>query len=282
MMRGRVDFLWEVGPDTAEFLTDQSAVEVRSFLGQYAYAVMLNAARPVFGDPAVRRALNLGIDRAAIVQQGLKGRGVAADGPVWPRYWARDSRAPAVPYDRAGAAALLAGARRTPIEFTCLVPANFSILERMALLVQQQLGELGVRVRLESLPPNVFNTRIFRGDFDAAMLSVLGGPSAPMLHRFWHSPAAGVPRWNYWGYRNAGVDAALDAALDARDDRQFSEAIQRFEAAARDDPPAIFLAWTRTVQAVSRRFAVPAEHGGRDAIYVLSRWSLRRPGGGGP
>ena len=48
MMRGRVDFLWEVGPDTAEFLSDRTAVEVRSFLGYYAYALMLNSARPPF------------------------------------------------------------------------------------------------------------------------------------------------------------------------------------------------------------------------------------------
>jgi hypothetical protein len=45
-----------------------------------------------------------------------------------------------------------------------------------------------VRVRLESLPPDAFNRRIFSGDFDAAILSFLGGPSATVYHRFWHSP----------------------------------------------------------------------------------------------
>jgi peptide/nickel transport system substrate-binding protein len=281
MMRGRVDFLWEVGPDTAEFLRDQSSLEVRSFLGHYAYAVMLNSRRPMFKAPAVRRALNLAIDRAALVQQGLKGRGVAADGPVWPRYWARDPNAPAMPYIPDEAAAMLRASRSQPIEFTCLVPANFSILERMALLVQRQLSDINVRVRLESLPPDAFNRRIFSGDFDAVILSFLGGPSATVYHRFWHSPA-GSPRWNFWGYRNALVDASLEAALAASDEAQFSDAIHRFEAAVHDDPPAIFLAWNEAVQAVSRRFSVPAGNDGRDAIYVLSRWLPRQPGGGTP
>ena len=93
MMRGRVDFLWEVGPDTAEFLSDRATVEVRSFPGHYAYALMLNSARPVFRPSGVRRALNLAVDRPALVQQGLRGRGLAADGPVWPNYWAHDRRA---------------------------------------------------------------------------------------------------------------------------------------------------------------------------------------------
>jgi len=281
MMRGRVDFLWEVGPDTAEFLRDQSTIEVRSFLSYYAYSVMLNSARPTFKEPAVRRALNLAIDRETLVQQGLKGRGVPADGPVWPPYWARDRGAPAMPYDPAAAAALLQARPGGPIEFTCLVPANFSILERLALLVQRQLSDINVRVRLESLPPDAFNKRIVSGDFDAVLLPLLGGPLATTYHRFWHSPTD-VPRWNYWGYRNALVDVALDAALTAPGDRQFSEAIRQFEAAVHDDPPAIFLAWSQTVQAVSRRFAIPAENDGRDAIHVLGRWLLSRPGGGAP
>ena len=277
MMRGQVDFLWEVGPETAEFLSDRTAVEVRSFLGYYAYALVMNSAKPPFRRAEVRRALNRAVDRAAIVQQALKGRGVAADGPVWPRYWARDPGAAAMPRDRAEASALLSASRAGPVEFTCLVPANFSILERMALLVQQQLGEIDVRMRLESLPPDEFNQRIVSGQFDAVMLSILGGPSPAVFHRFWHS-AGEVKRWNFWGYRNGRVDAALDAALDAADDGQFAEAIRRFEAAVRDDPPAVFLAWNETVQAVSRRFLVPADSAGRDAMRALNRWRLRPPG----
>ena len=151
----------------------------------------------------------------------------------------------------------------------------------MALLVQQQLAEVGVRMRLESLPPDEFNERIVSGRFDAAILSILGGPSAAGFYRFWHS-AAHTRRWNFWGYRNALVDAALDAARDAASEEEFSGAIRRFEAAVRDDPPAVFLAWNQTVQAVSRRFVVPAEQAGRDAIYALHRWQFRRPGSAAP
>jgi peptide/nickel transport system substrate-binding protein len=285
MMRGEVDFLWEVGPDTAEFLSDRSTVTVRSYLSHYAYAVMLNSARPAFRPPAVRRALNMAIDRPALVSHALRSRGVPADGPVWPRYWARDPAAKAVAFDPSGAGALLRASGAGALEFTCLVPANFSILERVALVVQRQLGDIGVRMRLESLPPDAFNRRIFSGDFDAALVSVLGGPSATVFHRLWHS-SGDTPHWNFWGYRNAAVDAALDAAVDAREgtagEAAFSAAIARFEAAAREDPPAVFLAWNQTVQAVSRRFTLPRDSEGRDAIYVVNQWLLRRPGAGGP
>jgi peptide/nickel transport system substrate-binding protein len=284
MMRGEVDFLWEVGPDTAEFLSDRSTVTVRSYLGYYAYAVMLNSARPAFRQPAVRRALNLAVDRPTLVRQGLRSQGLPADGPVWPNYWARDAAAKPVAFDPAAAEALLHAAGADALEFTCLVPENFSILERMALVVQRQFGDVGVRMRLESLPPVAFTRRILSGNFDAALISIVGGPSATVYHRFWHSPGA-TPRWNFWGYRNADVDAALDAALEApageAGDEQFRAAIARFEAAVRSDPPAVFLAWNQTVQAVSRRFALPPDSNGRDAIYVLNHWRLRQPGADG-
>ncbi len=284
MMRGEVDFLWEVGPDTAEFLSDQSTVAVRSYLSYYAYAVMLNSARPAFRRSEVRRALNLAVDRPTIVRQGLRTRGLPADGPVWPRYWARDTAARPAAFDPAGAEALLHAAGAEALEFTCLVPADFSILERMALVVQRQFADVGVRMRLESLPPDAFELRILSGDFDAVLISVVSGPSATVYHRLWHSPGE-TPRWNFWGYRNAGVDAALDAALAAPaggpGEAAFGAAMARFEAAVRDDPPAVFLAWSQAVQAVSRRFALPPDSDGRDAIYVVNRWLLRRPGADG-
>jgi peptide/nickel transport system substrate-binding protein len=179
---------------------------------------VLNSSKPPFSSAAVRRAFSLAVDRAAIVQQALKGRGVAADGPIWPRYWARNPAAEPVAFDPARAEVMLRAAGAQALEFTCLVPANYSILERTALLLQQQLGAIGVRMRLELLPPDVFTQRIMSGQFDAAVNSILGGPSATAFHRFWHSPGA-TRRWNFWGYRNARVDEALDAALDAASEK---------------------------------------------------------------
>jgi len=252
MMRGQVDFLWEVGPETSEFLSGRSTVDVRSFLGFYAYSLMLNSARPPFRKAEVRRAFDMAVDRAVIVQQALKGRGVAADGPVWPRYWARDPRAPAAAFNPAEAGVLLR--RRTPGTNRVHVPraANFSILERMALLVQQQLGEIGVRMRLESLAvrrsqPAHRLGPVRRGD-DLDSRRALRHGLPPFLALGGRDEALellGLPQ------RPRGRGARLGARLRQR--QRIREAIRRFEAAVRDDPPAVFLAWNQTVQAVSRR-----------------------------
>jgi ABC-type transport system substrate-binding protein len=132
-------------------------------------------------------------------------------------------------------------------------------------------------MRLESVPPQDIDRHLGTGDFDAILLPILSGPYAWVPYRFWHSPGADR-RWNFWGYRNAEVDAALDAMPGARDDAEFTQALRRFEAAFNADPPAVLLTWNKTVQAVSRRFAVPAEANGRDALHFISRWTPRAPG----
>ncbi len=284
MMRGRVDFLWEVGPDTAEFLSDRATVEVRSFPGHYAYALMLNSARPVFRPSGVRRALNLAVDRPALVQQGLRGRGLAADGPVWPNYWAHDAARGADPDSTLARLAPRASgglaARRS--QFTCLVPANFAILERMALLVQRQLGDLDIRVRLESLPPDAFNRRLVlgrlrRGDHLGPGRAVGHGVPPPVALSGRHAAVELLGLQERPGRCRARRRARR--APTTRSSARRSGASRR---RSRDDPPAVFLAWNETVQAVSRRFVVPADSAGRDAAYVLNRWLLRPPGSAAP
>jgi peptide/nickel transport system substrate-binding protein len=288
MMRGRLDFLFEVGPDSAEFLSDQRSIDVRTFVGPYANMLLLNSGRAVFRPSNVRRALSLAVDRMALVQQGQKGHGVPASVPTWPNHWASSDTGRPVAFDPERAAALLlaarAGARRVPgpagtplLEFTCLVPEKFAVIERLALLVQRQLAEVDVRMRIASIPAEALNGRLDSGDFDAILLPFLSGPYASVPFRTWHSPGKSR-RWNFWGYQSAAVDAALDAMRDARDDAAFTQALRQFESAFEEDPPAILLTWNQTIQAVSHRFIVPEAATGRDALHFISRFALRQPG----
>ena len=62
-MRGEVDFLYEVGPESREFLESEASVELYSFLRNYVYGAVFNISRPIFGDPEIRKALNYAVDR---------------------------------------------------------------------------------------------------------------------------------------------------------------------------------------------------------------------------
>lgn len=281
MMRGEIDFLYEVGQESEEFVRGESSVSTFAFLRPYVFGVVFNSGRQPLNDERVRRALNFAVNRQLIVDQGLKGHGVPAYGPVWPAHWAYDQSAGGYAYDPGRAAAILDAAHKLStrssaqvssvgparLRFTCLLPENFSIWERMALLVQKQLFDIGVDMSLEALPADAFNQRIARGDFDAVFLEMVSGSTMSRPYFFWHSAGA----LNSFGYHNPAVDRALDAIRQAPDDQAYREAVGGLQQSVVADPPAIFLAWGQIARAVSRRFQIPSEPD-RDVLLSVSRW----------
>ena len=282
MMRGEIDFLYEVGQDAVEFVQGESSVNTFSFLRPYVFGVVFNSSRDPLKNQKIRQALNFGVDRQLLLNQALKGHGVVANSPVRPGHWAYDPTVVGYTYDPARAAAILNTfskvSRRIPIyqgaggparfHFTCLLPENFATWERMALFVQKQLFEIGVDMKLEALPSDEFNRRIAQGQFDAAVLE-FNGFSMSRPYVYWHSGGA----LNSFGYSDASVDEALDAIRRARDDAQHRAAVRRLQQAMIADPPAIFLAWGQTARAVSRRFHVTASTDS-DILSSVSSWQL--------
>jgi peptide/nickel transport system substrate-binding protein len=282
LMRGEVDFLYEVGQDALEFVQAENSLRVFSFLRNYVYGVVFNASRPPFNDPEVRKALNYAVDRQAIVKQAFRSRGIVATGPAWPQHWAYDGSVPGYPYDPPRASALLRASgvsistnhmqdRAAPsrLRFTCLLPENFALWEQMALMVQRNLAEIGVDMRLETMPVDAFNQHIASGDFDAVLLETIAGRNVSRPYFFWHSGS----KRNFWGYHSSAVDEALDGIRYAANDQEYRNAFRRFQIGIIDDPPAIFLAWGQTVRAVSRRFEVEASPNG-DVFATISTWRL--------
>jgi len=275
-MRGEADFLYDVGPETLEFLQSESSVALYPFLRAYVFGVVFNAKRPVFKDPELRRALNYAVNRASIVKQAFRSHAVAASTPAWPLHWAYDASIPGYAFDPERATASLeralkgkSGANAPRLAFVCLIPENFQLWERLALMVQRNLAEIGVDMALESMPLPQFNQRIAEGNFDAVLMEMVSGTSVSRPFFFWRSSGLA----NFSGYNNPSLDTALEDIRRADGDDHYREAFHRFQQAALDNPPAIFLAWGEITRAVSRRFDVVKAPGG-DIRMTISDWRL--------
>jgi ABC-type transport system substrate-binding protein len=152
-------------------------------------------------------------------------------------------------------------------QFNCLV---YPPLERIALIIQKQLFEVGVDMTIELAKVGDIVGRAARGNFDAFLLWQSSGRSLTFPYLFWHSPEPGRPVFLQSGYTAA--DAALDRVRYAPNDGEFRGAVAAFQQAIHDDPPAVFLAWEERVRAVNRTFHVPPQDPGRDVTYSLWRW----------
>jgi peptide/nickel transport system substrate-binding protein len=275
MMRREVDFLYEVGPESREFLESEASVRLYPFRRNYIYGVVFNAGRPLFHDNEFRKALNYAVDRRAIVERVFRGHASVASGPAWPLHWAFDPSAATYIHDPSRAAATLErmadSVSRTPanFRFVCLIPENFQLWESMALMVQRDLAKIGVNMLLESLPFEEYNRRIAEKNFDAVLIEMISGFNSTRPLWFWHSSGL----YNFSSYKNDLVDASLERIKRAPGEGEYREGFRQFQSATFEDPPAIFLTWGETARAVNRRFEVVKAPGG-DIRMTISDWQL--------
>ena len=189
MMRGEIDFLFEAPIDTHDFVDAGRGVQVFSFLHPYAYTLFFNVRTPVSRDASVRIALNQAVDRELLIERALRGHGVVASGPVWPRHWAYRSDLTCQHNPRLADQMLTDNGFRRPdapgsgqsdqmpsrLRFVCLVARDVSPFEQIVLLLQKQMYDIGVDMQVSSVPLRELSSRMAKGDYDAVLLPTLGG-----------------------------------------------------------------------------------------------------------
>jgi ABC-type transport system substrate-binding protein len=268
--------LHEVSRDAAEFVEAETTVKTYSFPRPYYIPLVFSVRHPILRNAEVRKAINEALDKATLIRDGLNGRGRPADGPIWPEHWAHSS--PAQPFafnpdaarltlDAAGLPARPSSDGHMParFSFTCLLFANDGRFQRLAVLVQKQLADVGIDMKLLPLTQSELVPRLASGDFDAFLFEMLGRPLSS-TYDFWHSHDGSHINT---GYRSA--DAVLDRMRGARSEEDVRSAVADLTKILHDEPPAAFLAWQSTSRAVSTTFDVAAEPN-RDILTSVWQW----------
>lgn len=276
MLRGELGMLYEVSRDAVDFVEAETTIRTYSFPRSYYIPFVFNVRHPVLRNKEVRRAINEAIDRNALIAGGLRGRGSPAEGPIWPGHWAYAASSERVGFnpdaarlrlDNAGFPVRPAerGAMPSRFALSCMV-INDSRFERLALLLQRQLSEIGVDLQLTAVSVDQFSERASKGDFDTFIFE-MAGRSLSWVYSFWHSPT-GTTLIDT-GYE-AG-DGVLDGIRRAHSDDEIRRGVADLMRVFHDDPPAAFLAWQVTSRAVSTRFDVSADPD-RDIFTNVWQW----------
>ena len=216
---------------------------------------------PILGDPDVRRAIGLALDRRLMVRAMFGNAGDVPYGPASPILWIRHG-APEPVRANPGEARRLLEARGwrdrdgdgvldragQPLALTIMLPNTSAIRRQMALQVQEQLRQLGVRVEVEQLDYSVYSERRNAGKFDVDFASTSQDPSPTGLSQGW-SCQGGT---NVARFCDPAVDSLLDAAARATDGagEAWHAVLRRIEA----DAPAVFMYAPTFMYAVHRRF----------------------------
>ncbi|MCB1808355.1 MAG: ABC transporter substrate-binding protein, partial [Candidatus Competibacteraceae bacterium] len=110
--------------------------------------ILINHSHEPLNDVRVRKALNLAIDIDAVVQAVTFGHGTPANSyiPAGGMFYNPDN--PRYPFDPEQAKALLAEAGVDDLVLDFVVQAGDANYEQIAVLVQDQLGKIGVQVNI--------------------------------------------------------------------------------------------------------------------------------------
>ncbi len=217
---GAVDYYGAQPHQVVRYKNDDAYQSFSSLGFGYTY-IGYNNRRPLFADPAVRRALGMAVNVADFVTYILYGEGKRITGP-YPQntQWYDPAVAP-LPYDPEAALALLEarGWRRNAdgwlekdgkiFEFNLITNSGNPIRKNIMTIAQNAWKKIGVKCNTQYFEWAVFlKDFVNTADFDAVVLGWSMGID-PDLYQLWHSSQTGPQQLNFVGYRNPRADELI-------------------------------------------------------------------------
>lgn len=228
---GDADLMWVEETAQIEQARGDSSLAVYAAPAA-ASSILLNLDREQFADVEVRRALAQAIDREAINAVVNQGEGSIIDSP----YSLLGDFAPTVDYpayDPDAAREVLEGEN---LSFSMTVTNRPSSIQR-ATALQSMLTEVGVTVEIEPVEAAAFGEVLMTGEFDSVefVTSIFGDPSGGALL------VASTAPYNFLGYANDEVDAALAEANATTDTAERAAAFETVSQQLATDLPVLWL-----------------------------------------
>jgi peptide/nickel transport system substrate-binding protein len=286
---GEADFFSPLRPEHLTELKRHAELREISLPGTDYFYVAFNLRLPIFASRELRRALTMAIDRDVLVRSVYDTLAGVAIGPTVRVFPTTDTTLKQIPFDPQRAKAILDSLgwrdtspdgfrKRNGVElaFTIICPTSSEARKKMAIGMQDGLKRIGVRMKIDRLEFNTFQSRLESRDFDAAFGQWQLGADPYSIAGLWGGASAREKKGqNAGAYANARFDAYVDSAISARtltaSRRYFTDAYQIII----DDAPAIWLSEPKTVIGLHRRIRPGSMRA--DAWWSdLGSWSIPR------
>ncbi len=127
-------------------------------------------------------------------------------------------------------------------------------------------------MQFQVVPLQEFNDRVSRGDFEAAFIDMISGPTPTRSYIWWRSTRQHQGLYNVFGYENARGEELFDVLRRTRNEAAIRSATAKLQRVLFEDPPAVFVAWDTRTRAISRRFVLPDDN--RDPMWALWKWTV--------
>ncbi len=279
--RGEIQLIDKLTPDLYERLRTEApgtAVDAGPTLdseslwfNQAKRAPISEHGKEWFRSASFRHAVSQAIQRADLCRVVYRGHATAAAGPVAPsnKLWFKQGLAP-VAFDPAGAAKLLAGdgfrldkgvlrdRGGNAVEFSLVTNAGSKTRERMAAMIQEDLGKVGIKINIVTLDfPSLIERMTRTLNYEACLLGLVNvDPDPSELMNILLSSASNHP-WNpsqkapetAW---EAEIDKLMLAQAGTADYKVRKKNFDRVQEIMREQEPVLYLLHPNSLSAVGR------------------------------
>lgn len=234
----------------------------------FAYTYLgYNLKNPLFADKRIRQAVSYAINKDEIINGVLLNLGKPANGPYKPGTWAYNDKVKIYAYNPQKARELLREAGWVkkdqdgilekdgkPFAFEIVVNQGNETRQKCAEIIQRQLKEIGIHVKIRVLEWSSFVTDfINKRRFDAVILGWTI-PLDPDAYDVWHSSKTAPEELNFISYNNPEVDDLLEKGRSTFNQKERKKYYDRFQEILAEDQPYTFLYVPEALIIVHKRF----------------------------
>jgi peptide/nickel transport system substrate-binding protein len=244
LLSGRLDTVDYVPSEQIERVEGASGLELE--IGPPTFAAVVYLAmrtdEPPLDDPKVRQAVNLAIDREAIVENVVFGAGEPARSTLSSTSWGLTDDVPEIPYDPDQARELLGGERYS-IEM--LEPPSYP---QVSQVIEQNLAEVGIDVKLRRMDWGQLIETYYNGDYQILMSDLLGSqrPDPGATLSAWYMPNGA---FNATAYSSDEITGLLEEAGTIEDQAERETLYTEVQTLAQDAAPYAPIYHPKTVRA---------------------------------
>jgi peptide/nickel transport system substrate-binding protein len=300
LANGEIDML-DIGPDVNKYVRAKeiAGTDIRLAGGPNFRHLTINGTGPILRDVKVRRAVAMAIDRAAITRAMLGPLGiepVPLNNHIFMQNQRgyRDNSGDTGKYDPARAAQLLDEAgwklegnvRRKDgraLEITCVIPTAVATSRQESELIQNMLGQVGVRLTINTVPsPDFFEKYVLPGQFDFTVFSWIGTPFPISSSRAVYAKPVPGPggtlavQQNFARVGSDEIDRLFDEATAELDRGKAIELANRIDALIWQEVHSLTLYQRPEMWVVKSGLANMGAHGFAEIVFEDIGWSNRR------
>ena len=241
---GQLDFIERVAPSDIAQLRNDNRFRIAKIVEIGYQGITINVGKsdlaqknPLSKDPRVREALELSLDRDAIVKVAMEGEAQPGNQWVAPtnRFYGKSAPIPKRNVERAKQLLKEAGVPNP--SFTLMTPTT-SDAQRIAQIVQAMAKEAGFDVKIHSTEFATSLNLADKGQFEAYVLAWSGraDPDGNL-----HTMLACKGPTNYAGYCKEDVEKLIDESRTSLDATRRIAAYDKIAQAVQKDRPIIYL-----------------------------------------